>query len=280
MGEIYPKKGSHPYYICECECGNIKSVFIGHLISGAIKSCGCLKRKYDDITGRRFGKLKVKCLDKERTEKSHQRYYICECECGGVKSILGYSLLYGLTTSCGCNTSFNSYDLDSKDYGIGYTKNGTMFFFDKEDYPLINQYMWTTHRSGYIISYSRDKNNNEITILMHRLVMNALDSEYDIDHIHHNPADNRKSELRIVPHQKNMHNMKIRKDNTSGRTGVSYCKSRGKWESQISINGNNIKLGYFSTKEEAVKAREIAEKKYFGEYRYQGTKTNDQILNE
>ena len=29
-------------WLCECDCGNKKSVLAGHLVSGKIKSCGCL----------------------------------------------------------------------------------------------------------------------------------------------------------------------------------------------------------------------------------------------
>lgn len=36
------KSGRHKYYICECECGNKKSVRLDCLKSGNTKSCGCL----------------------------------------------------------------------------------------------------------------------------------------------------------------------------------------------------------------------------------------------
>lgn len=34
------KKGN-TYWICECDCGKIKTVRRGHLLSGGVKSCGC-----------------------------------------------------------------------------------------------------------------------------------------------------------------------------------------------------------------------------------------------
>ena len=45
------KEGKHkgkknvPYYICKCDCGNIKEVQKYHLIHGRIRSCGCLQRE-------------------------------------------------------------------------------------------------------------------------------------------------------------------------------------------------------------------------------------------
>lgn len=51
-----------------------------------------------DLTNKRFGKLKVIMLDKERAKR--KSYWICECECGNVKSIRGDTLK--VIKSCGC----------------------------------------------------------------------------------------------------------------------------------------------------------------------------------
>ena len=36
--------GKHTYWICECECGSVRSITRSALISGASKSCGCKPR--------------------------------------------------------------------------------------------------------------------------------------------------------------------------------------------------------------------------------------------
>jgi hypothetical protein len=36
------KTGSHTRWICECDCGNTKSILQSHLLRGNTKSCGCL----------------------------------------------------------------------------------------------------------------------------------------------------------------------------------------------------------------------------------------------
>ena len=35
------------YYVCQCDCGNVKVVRADALISGATKSCGCIKKEQD-----------------------------------------------------------------------------------------------------------------------------------------------------------------------------------------------------------------------------------------
>jgi hypothetical protein len=61
------------------------------------------------------------------------------------------------------------------------------------------------------------------------------------------------------------YNQKKRSTNTSGRTGVTWDKARGKWNALITFNNKNIYIGRYSSFEEACLARESAELEYFGE---------------
>lgn len=56
--------------------------------------------KYD-FTGMRFGRLTVIGRDKENTNK-HDIYWICQCDCGGKKSVTTGHLNSGTVRSCGC----------------------------------------------------------------------------------------------------------------------------------------------------------------------------------
>lgn len=60
------------------------------------------------------------------------------------------------------------------------------------------------------------------------------------------------------------YNQRTSTNNTSGRTGVSWDKSRGKWSAKIMKDRKSINLGRFDTKEEAILAREQGELKYYG----------------
>lgn len=53
-----------------------------------------------DLKGKRFGRWTVLKLDEEKTEKVR---WICECDCGSVKSVLRCSLRSGRSISCGCH---------------------------------------------------------------------------------------------------------------------------------------------------------------------------------
>lgn len=52
---------------------------------------------------------------------------------------------------------------------------------------------------------------------------------------------------------------KINKNNSSGHRGVSWYSSRSKWRTYIKFQGNNIELGRFDRKEDAISTRKAAE---------------------
>lgn len=57
--------------------------------------------KLIDLSGNRYGKMLV--LSFSYTSKTaHSSYYLCKCDCGNEKIVLGSSLKLGKTRSCGC----------------------------------------------------------------------------------------------------------------------------------------------------------------------------------
>ena len=89
------------YWECQCDCGNITNVRGTHLRQGKIVSCGCYGKSCNkkDLTGLRFGKLLV---IKEVETEAKGTSWLCKCDCGKEKVILGSSLRGGHTKSCGC----------------------------------------------------------------------------------------------------------------------------------------------------------------------------------
>lgn len=96
--------------LCECECGNIIKVPSSTLKSGNTKSCGCLKKEkiqqFENLTGKRFGKLNVvKYSHKEYNKKTQNYtfYYICKCDCSNKIIKSDRYLKYTKVPSCGCH---------------------------------------------------------------------------------------------------------------------------------------------------------------------------------
>ena len=84
-------------WLCECSCGNIKSVLGKYLKNGKSTSCGCSKRV--DLTGQRFGKLLVVATLYNYRESNRATYH-CVCDCGN-DTYLGIASLCK-QMSCGC----------------------------------------------------------------------------------------------------------------------------------------------------------------------------------
>lgn len=90
-----------------------------------------------------------------------------------------------------------------------------------------------------------------------------------VDHINQNPRDNRISNLRLANKWQNSANAKDRRATLSGARGVYYDKGKWKrkrWTAYINHNGRRTTLGFFMTKEEAIAARETAERIYHREF--------------
>ena len=72
-----------------------------------------------DLTGQKFGRLKVIC--RAENKSGHTNWH-CLCDCGNEKDVLGINLTRGLTKSCGCyhNKDFGErrlIDLTGKKFG-------------------------------------------------------------------------------------------------------------------------------------------------------------------
>lgn len=227
------------------------------------------------MTGQVFGRLTV--IEKSGIdERTRSNVWLCQCECGEVVEVKASNLTRGHKKSCGClkselarkmienvrpspdilaeiNRKTNKYNLEGK-YGIGWTSNGDIFYFDLEDFDKIKEYCWNKNKDGYIVSRNG--------IRMHNLIY-PVDSEL-IDHINGKPEDNRKLNLREASSLENSRNTKVRKDNKLGVKGVT--KRNNKYIARITVDKKLLHLGSFSTLEEAISKRKEAEIKYFGEY--------------
>ena len=105
--------------------------------------------------------------------------------------------------------------------------------------------------------------NKSYTGSIHRLL---IPDAIQVDHINHDTADARRSNLRACTASQNHMNTGLQRNSTSGHPGVCCPKRTGTWVAYITVRGRRIHLGSFVTKAAAVTARQEAEDKYFGEF--------------
>lgn len=132
-----------------------------------------------------------------------------------------------------------------------HSKSGSIRAFTKVDlneFDFLNQWRWCLNTQGYA---RRRSNNKEIRL--HRLIMNVLDKDIEIDHINGDILDNRKSNLRECAHNQNHQNLGLDGQNTSGYRGVCWDKNRNKWKASCTIKGHLYNLGRYDNILDAAK---------------------------
>lgn len=167
------------------------------------------------------------------------------------------------------------------DYVIIYAKkrDGRIFeiFIDLEnlDEVIFNfNYKWGARWEPHIDNYygaatyyNYYGDGRSKTILMQNFIMKPLEDEV-VDHIDHNPLNNRRSNLRNIKVQENcLHRKGGNKNNKSGYRNVSWLNGYKAWCVQLSIDGKNTLLGKFDDVHEAGKFAEEMREKYYGEFK-------------
>lgn len=74
-----------------------------------------MSRKMIDLTGQKFNHLTVLKFDEEKSLKN--KYWICKCDCGTIKSVQSGHLKNGSITNCGCLNKNNYMDLTGQTFG-------------------------------------------------------------------------------------------------------------------------------------------------------------------
>lgn len=136
---------------------------------------------------------------------------------------------------------------------------------DDEDYAFVSQWKWTCSSKGY--AYRRE-GPKQLAILLHRVIAERAGCSManQIDHIDQDKVNCRRDNLRSATNSQNQANSKKPRHNTSGYKGVTWNKSRHKWQAQIRVHGKQITLGRYSDKLEAYAAYCDAQRRYFGAF--------------
>ena len=140
--------------------------------------------------------------------------------------------------------------------------------------PETGVFMWLKKPNGRAntLEEAGTNVNGYIQIRIHRVhyyahrlawfYMHGVWPKEYIDHINHIRSDNRIINLRDVSKSENERNKSLFSKNTSGVHGVIWYKKINRWQAQMRILGENIYLGVFRDRFEAICARKSAENKY------------------
>jgi hypothetical protein len=146
---------------------------------------------------------------------------------------------------------------------------GKVAIVDDDMYDYLNQWKWFANLQGkkfYARTNIPNKKGKRGSMLMHRLILNMLNSKLQVDHLNHYTLDNRKCNIRICTQSDNLKNRIINKNNSTGYKGVVYNKSNKKFIAKIGVNKNIIYIGCFIDPKDAAKAYNAAALKYHGEF--------------
>lgn len=231
--------------------------------------------KGKDISGMEFGYLTAI----EPTDKRHRKdvVWLCRCRCGTMLEMPATRLILNNTLSCGCIQK-EKIKRANKYFG------GTSLEKSLKD-PVTS----TRSMSGYVgVTRKRDKWQAYITYKREHISLGVYEKLEDAvkarargkeavmadatellkiyEAIHENdealpskstlPKNDLPYEPRVVNNQPTTAAKRL--DNKSGYTGVSFRKN--KWEARICYNKLRYFLGRFDTQDEAIKARQDAEK--------------------
>lgn len=145
---------------------------------------------------------------------------------------------------------------------------GKIALVDDEDFERLSQFKWFAHQSRNTFYAERQIRicvGKQKAIKMHHAIL-GCDSSQKVDHRDGNGLNNTRENLRLATHLENVRNQKLCRDSTTGFKGVTFNKTRKKFQARIGIEGFKQSLGYYATAEEAHAAYCKAAQKHFGAF--------------
>lgn len=207
-----------------------------------------------NLAGQRFGRLAV--ISRAENNKTGQAYWFCQCECGTVKKVRGTHLTGNQVVSCGCH---------AKELNTHHGKYGS---------PEYRAYYNMIKRCEYQkdISY-QDYGGRGIRVCpawrqsfeqFFRDMGLRPSNRHSLDRINVN-GNYEPQNCRWAVVETQERNKRVRKDSPTGVRGVVLNTRTGKYVAQIYSMGKTKRIGTFETLNEALDARQVAEKKYWGD---------------
>lgn len=203
----------------------------------------------NDLTGQRFGRLVALAPTEERHKSSI--IWLCHCDCGKDCKVPSYWLRHNLKRSCGCLQDEN------RRTDIAGQKRGHLTAIRPTDQRRNGSTVWewrcdcgaTVYKA---VSMVQGKSKSTMCPACSRKLKRAHARAM---------VENQKRDdetgvmLGALP---GIRNGKLFRNNSSGVRGVSWHAGTGKWVARMQRDDKTVTLGYFSSIEEAAKARKAA----------------------
>jgi hypothetical protein len=229
-----PRRHRGVFWLCECGCGNSKSVLTYSLTSGYTKSCGCITKenppRLKDFSGQKFGRLTaIKPAERNHRGKTQ---WICRCDCGNQHITQTTNLTSGDTKSCGC------YSKGKPNNEQGKESSTRLYSIWRGMIRRCNDKSWKHyHRyGGRGISYCKEW--GDFQTFKEWALLNGYNKDLTLDRVENNlgysPSNCRWATTRTQ-------NINRRpKKHSSKYTGVCWDKGKGKFKAEVSVNNSSF----------------------------------------
>ena len=144
---------------------------------------------------------------------------------------------------------------------------GLYALVDREDYHEAVKFVWCAERdphTTYVQRKVRRPDGTRATQRLHRFLM--PDAPDKVDHVNGDGLDNRRCNLRHATASENGRNRRRQRNNTTGFVGVGWRVDCGKFQAYARHNGRKHHVGYYTTAEEAARARDAYVRQHHGEF--------------
>lgn len=138
---------------------------------------------------------------------------------------------------------------------------------DDGDFEIVSAKHWGLTR-GAVVHYFVDPLSRKTRgVSLHRFILRPP-STLVVDHIDHDPLNNRRANLRLCKQRDNARNLRKRPGGTSRFKGVHFDARRGLWVASITVDYRTKFLGHYRDEVSAAHRYDEEAARRFGEYAF------------